>query len=154
MSIFLEDLKFSLRVLLKRPAFSAIALLTLALAIGANTAIFSVVNGVLLEPLPYPHADRLIEILRKFPSGEAASVSVPDFVYFDEHAQSFDGMSVYDNLGSGFNLVGDGTPERVVGSRVSASFFGVMAVKPALGRAFLPEEERLGAAKVLVLSNG
>ena len=155
MTHLLHDLRYAVRVLLRAPGFSAIAVLTLALAIGANTAIFSVVNGLLIRPLPYPEPGELVQILRSFQEGgETVSYNIPRFLYFRDHNSVFDSVTTYDTLGSGFNLTGGGTPERLVGSRVSKEFFSTFGVKPALGRDFSADEDRPGGPKVIVLSHG
>jgi putative ABC transport system permease protein len=154
MSQLAQDFRYALRVLAKSPGFTAVAVLTLGLAIGANTAIFSIANALLLKPLPFPHPEQLLEVMRHFPQGDASSVSIPRFLFVRDHARSFSHVATYDMLGSGFNLAGDGRPERIVGSRVSREFFTVFGAAPALGRDFLPEEDRPGARRVVVLSDG
>ncbi|MBF5044789.1 ABC transporter permease [Aggregicoccus sp. 17bor-14] len=154
MSLLLEDLRYAGRMLVKKPGFTLVALLTLALAIGANTAIFSVVNGVLLRPLAFREPERLQQLVRAFPGGDTTSMSVPKYHFLRDQTDSYSGVAAFDNLGSGFNLASDGTPERVVGSRVTHNFFTVFGTAPALGRDFLPEEDRPGAARVVVLSHG
>jgi putative ABC transport system permease protein len=153
MNSLLQDLRYAARLLAKSPGFTVVAVLTLALAIGANTAIFSVANGLLLKPLPFPHADRLMQLQRRFPQGASPSVSVPKFVYWQEQNGVFESMAAYDVLGSGFNLTGDGAPERIAGTRVTSDFFAVFGARPARGRGFVAEEERPGAPRVLVLSD-
>jgi putative ABC transport system permease protein len=154
MDLFFQDLRYALRRLARAPGFTGIAILTLALAIGANTAIFSIANGLLLKPLPFPRADRLVEVLRGNREGTSTSVSIPRFVYWRDHGQVFTHLATYDVLGSGFNLAGSGLPERIVGSRVSRDFLSVFGVRPVLGRDFLPEEDRPGARRVVLLSHG
>ncbi len=149
-----NDLRFAARLLAKAPGFTAVAVLTLALAIGANTAFFTLVNGALLAPLPFPDPERLVNLTRHSPDGEGYSISVPKFVYWQQHATSFASVAAFDDLGSGFNLAGDGLPERLVGSRVSHEFFDTFGVQPALGRGFLPEEDVPGAPPAVVLSHG
>jgi predicted permease len=153
MSPLLEDLRYAARMLRKRPAYTLVAVLTLALAIGANTAIFSVVNGVLLKPPPFPEPQQLQQLVRLYPEGTADSLSLPKFHFLRDSASDFSSVAAFDSLGSGFNMAGDGAPERVVGSRVSLDFFRTFGVPPALGRDFLPEEDRPGAPKVVVLSH-
>ncbi|HXO21567.1 MAG TPA: ABC transporter permease [Thermoanaerobaculia bacterium] len=148
------DLRYAARVLARTPAFTAVALLTLALAIGANTAIFSVANALLLKPLPFPEAGRLLQVMRQFPDGEGSSLSIPKFVYWRDHNRVLEHLAAFDSLGSGFNLAGEGRPERIVGSRVSRDFLAVFGARPALGRDFLPEEDRPGARRVVLLSDG
>jgi predicted permease len=156
MNLLLKDLRYAARMLFKTPGFTVVALVTLTLAIGANTAIFSIVNGMLIQPLPFPEPDRLIQLMRGFKEGGVSgSTSVPKYVYWQENSRDvFEKVAAFDNLGSGFNMAGDGTPERLVGSRVTHEFFPVFGVKPALGRGFLEEEDRPGATKVIVLSHG
>jgi predicted permease len=151
MSLLLQDLRYAARVLLKSPGFTAVALLTLALSIGANTAIFSVINAMLLRPLPFHAPDQLVQVQR---SSGGPTVNVPEFLFVKNHNSSFSAMTTYDTLGSGFNLTGYGAPERIVGSRVSQPFFSVFGVRPQKGRDFLPDEDRPNAPKVVILSDG
>jgi putative ABC transport system permease protein len=149
-----QDLTHAARGLVREPGFTAVALLTLGLAIGANTAIFSVANSLLLKPLPLPQADRLVMLLRHFPKFETDSMSVPKFMFLREHTRrEFSHFGAYDNLGSGFNLVGEGLPERLRATHVSGDFFPTLGAQPMLGRNFLPEEDRPGARRVLILSH-
>ncbi|HVT57130.1 MAG TPA: ABC transporter permease [Thermoanaerobaculia bacterium] len=151
----LADLKYAARALAREPGFTAVAVLTLALAIGANTAIFSVADGLLLKPLPLPRADRLMVLIRQWPKGEADSLSVPKFFFLRDRMQRELGrLAAYDTIGGGFNLAGGGQPERLRGAYVSRDFFATAGVVPALGRDFLPEEDRPGARRVVVLSQG
>jgi predicted permease len=154
MNKLLQDLRYAARMLLKTPGFTVVALITLALAIGANTAIFSIADGMLFEPLPFPDSGRLMQVMRGFKEGKSPSVSVPKLVFWQDHNDVFEGMAGYDILGSGFNMSGDGTPERIVGSRVTGNFFHVFRVQPAVGRDFLPEEDHPGAPKSVILSDG
>ena len=148
-----RDLRYAARGLARAPGFAALALLTLAFAIGANVAIFSVVNSLLLRPLPLPQGERVVTLLRHFPDGDSDAVSEPKFFYWRDHGAAFTAVAAFESLGSGFNLAGDGKPERIVGSHVSASFFDVFGERPALGRSFLAEEDRPGAAHAVVLSD-
>jgi hypothetical protein len=154
MTTLRQDLRFALRMLLKHPASTLVAVATLGLAIGANTAIFSVVNGALLRPLPFPEPDRLYQIVRLFQDGSNGSQSVPKFVMWRDRTRTFESMAAYDDLGSGFNLTGEGAPERVIGSRVTRGFFDVLRVRPAMGRGFRADEDRPGGPRVVVLSHG
>jgi predicted permease len=154
MDLFRQDLRHALRRLAKTPGFTVIAVLTLALAIGANTAIWSVVHGLLLKPLPFPRPDRLVQVMRGSPQGTSVDVALPRFLYWRDHNRVFDHLATFDNLGSGFNLAGSGLPERIVGSRVSRDFLAVLGVRPVLGRDFLAEEDRPGARRVVLLSHG
>ncbi|MDH4178989.1 MAG: ABC transporter permease, partial [Armatimonadota bacterium] len=155
MTTLVQDVRYGLRMLVKSRVVSVVAVITLALGIGANCAIFTVVNSVLLQPLPYPDADRLFLATRRFyPSGRSPSVSVPKSDYWRRHNRVFESMTAYDFIGGGYNLTGAGTAERVRGSRASADFFKVLRVAPALGRGFLPDDGRPGAERVVVLSHG
>ncbi|AKQ64614.1 hypothetical protein A176_001526 [Myxococcus hansupus] len=153
MSALIEDVRFSLRLLLKNRGFTLVCLLTLALAIGANTAIFSVVNGVLLRPLPYPEPDRLMQVVRATKDhGRSATHSIAAYVWMSAEGSPFSGVTAYEVLPSGFSVVGDGMPERLPGMRVAGGFFETFGVRPALGRGFLPEEDVVGGPRVVVLS--
>jgi putative ABC transport system permease protein len=153
MDSLLQDLRYSLRLLLKNPGFAAVAVLALALGIGANTAIFSVVNAVLLRPLPYTEPDRLMLVISSNPTRGFArfAVSPPDFLDWSAQSRSFEAMAAMDT--SPFNLTQGKEPERLRGARVSASFHGIMRAKPALGRDFLPEDDRDGAELVVLISH-
>jgi putative ABC transport system permease protein len=149
-----KDLRYAARGLAREPGFTAVALLTLGLVIGANTAIFSIASGLLLRPLPLPQPDRLVGVFRHFPQGEPNDVSVPIFFFLrDRMRAELADAAAYEAIGSGYNLVGDGLPERLRGSRVTASFLPTMDVRPLLGRNFLPEEDRPGAPPVVILSH-
>ncbi len=149
-----NEIRHALRVLVRHRGVTAVAFITLALAIGANTAIFSVINGLLLRPLPYPGQGQLVQLARGFPDGFAEAVSVPTFNYWREHGgRILSGVAAYDSFGSGFNLVAAGPPDRVIGSRVSHGFFETLGVTPVLGRRFTADEDRPGAAKTVVLGH-
>ena len=148
-----QNSRFAIRTLLKNPAFALIAVFALALGIGANTAIFTVVDRVLLRPLPYNQADRLVNIARKFKTGTSPSMSIPKFVRIRE-AGSLDAVTVYDFMGPGMNLSGTGQPEQVRGVHVSEAYFRMLGVTPIMGRTFSPEEDRPGGPRVAVLTNG
>ena len=148
-----QDLRYGVRMLRKSPGFTIVAVLTLALGIGANTAIFSVVNGVLLKPLPFPESDRLVEVMRGLKSGNDETVEASKFIFWQQHSRVFEAMAAFDIFGTGFNLVSGGQPEHVTGIRVSADFFRTLAVPPAIGRGFTAEEGSPGGASVAVISN-
>jgi len=148
-----RDLRYAARGLARAPGFAALALLTLAFAIGANVAIFSVVNSLLLRPLPLPQGERVVTLLRHFPDGDSDAVSEPKYFFWRDHGAPFTAVAVFESLGSGFNLGGEGKPERIVGANVSANFFDVFGERPSLGRSFLAEEDRPGAAHAVVLSD-
>jgi len=152
MTTLLQDLKYGLRMLAKYPGFTAVAVLTLALGIGANTAIFSVVNGVLLNPLRYTEPDRLVALYSHQATFTRASIPYPNFLDWVRDNHSFSALAAY--RGDNFNLIGMGEPERVPAEMISASFFPVLGVKPVIGRAFLPEEDQVGAAPVVLISSG
>ena len=152
-SQFGQDLRFGLRMLRTRPAFTVVAVLTLGLGIGANTAIFSAVNGVLLRPLPYPESDKLVTFWGTAPEKRLPVVSYPDamFVFFHQRTRVFESLAAYS--GGGVSLSGDGEPERVPAMAVSSDFFTVMRQVPVAGRTFLPEEGIRGKNNVAVLSH-
>jgi predicted permease len=147
-----QDLRYGLRTLRKNPGFTAVAMLALALGIGANTAIFSVVNGVLLQPLAYPDADRLLRIYETTPKYGKTSVAYPNFLDWRSESHLFTDMGAVRD--DDFNFTGAGQPEQVSGEYASASLFAVLGVTPFLGRSFLPEEDRQGAACAVMLSYG
>ena len=152
MDTLLQDLRFAVRTLRKAPAFTAAAVLTLALGIGANSAIFSVVNAVLLRPLPYPDPDRLVVVWGTYPEFGRTATSLPDFRDWRASATSFAQMAA--RHGTIFNLTSAGEPVQLSADRVTANFFPTLGVQPALGRGFLPEEELGSENRVVVLSHG
>jgi predicted permease len=149
-----QDIQHAARLLARSPGFTVVAISTLALGIGANTAIFSVVNSVLLQPLPYSQADRLVRLTLKFPNGDGSAVSIPKFMAWKEHTQVFQNMCAYNFSGPGLNLSGGSVPEQVKGIHVSADFFPVFDATPALGRVFSPDEDRPGGPPLAVMSHG
>jgi len=154
MGSFISDLRHSLRLLIKTPGFSVIAIGALALGIGANTAIFSVVNAVLLQPLPYPEPDRIMRLQRVSKSGdEGSSISIPKFMAWKRNNQTFDAMAIYDFSGPGLNLGSGDRPQQVKGIHVSEEYFRVFGVSPALGRTFLPQEDQPGGPKAALISS-
>ncbi|HYL77160.1 MAG TPA: ABC transporter permease [Bryobacteraceae bacterium] len=152
MGSFLSDLRHSIRLLIKTPGFTAIAIAALALGIGANTAIFSVVNTVLLQPLPYAAPERIMRIHRTFPQGAGDSVSIPKYMAWKKDNQAFEAMAIYDFSGPGLNLGSGDHPEQVKGIHVSAEYFQVFGVKLAQGRTFLPQEDLPGGPKTAIVS--
>ncbi|MGA9770171.1 MAG: ABC transporter permease [Blastocatellia bacterium] len=154
METFIQDLRYGIRLLVKRPAFTAIAIITLALGIGANTAIFSVVNAVLLRPLPYTQSDRLVQWSWQFEQESISAVTALEFEFWKEHSSAFDAVFGYSGINSGFNLAGGAQSERVRGLQVSEGFFRVLGINPAIGRGFLPEEDRPKGPQVVVISDG
>jgi putative ABC transport system permease protein len=149
----MNAMKYALRSLVKNPRFTLIAIAALALGIGANAAIFSVVNTVLLQPLPYPDSARLVRVCREFPSGQQCAESIPKYLSA-ARAQSMDAMTAYDFEGPGLNLSDGGLPRQIKGIHVSASYFRVFGATPSIGRTFTNDEDRVGGPRVAVLSNG
>jgi putative ABC transport system permease protein len=150
--MIVRDVRHALRRVTRNPAFSALVVLTLALGIGANTAIFSVVDSVLLRPLPYRDPDRLVTIEHRYPSIDLdAPVSAPGYRAYRDRTRSFERFAV--DTGWGANLTGAGDPVRVFAQRVSAGWFETYGVAPALGRAFRPEEDVRGRHFVAVVSH-
>ena len=154
MQTLLQNLRYAVRTLRNSPGFAAVAILTLALGIGANTAIFSVVNAVLLQPLSYPNPDRLVELELSLPQGNGNVTSIPKFNVWREQTDVFDSVAAYDFSGPGINLTGGDRPELIKGIHVSADYFRVFGAPVALGRTFTPEEDRPGGPAVVVISNG
>src|SRR5262245_46685380 len=151
MGPLMQDLRFGVRTLLKAPALTAVAVIALALGIGANTAMFSIVNGVLLRPLPYTEPDRLLQLYTSMPQFQQASVSYPNFLDWKERSRSFDRMAAY--RGEPFSLTGQATPERLSGQMASAEIFSTLGVTPIVGRTFSADEDRRGGAPVVVLTS-
>jgi len=152
MNAFLQDIRYALRMLAQSPGFSAIAILTLALGIGANTALFSVVNGVLLNPLPYPQPDRLVALYSRTSTFAQSSISYPNFLDWQRNNRSLASIAAYRS--DDFNLTGAGEPERVRTEMISADFFSILGVTPLMGRAFTAQDDHAGAAPVVILSEG
>ncbi len=148
----MQDIRFAIRQLLKSPGFAVVAILTLGLGIGACTAIFSVVNGVLLRPLSYPEPDRLVFIRESAPPQlPEFSVAPPNFLDWQKQAHAFTALAAYRR--GIFSLTGDGEPKRLEGQRVTAAFFSVYGIAPRLGRDFRPEEDSVAQGKVVILSH-
>lgn len=146
-----QDLRYGVRVFVKTPGFTAAAVIALAVGIGANTALFSVVNGVLLRPLPYRDPNRLVVVsLLNDKTQETFPLCDADFLDWRAQNQAFTDISAFS--GNRFNLTGTGVPEQVMGDVVTAEFFATLGVKPALGRTLLPDEDRPGSPRVVVLS--
>lgn len=153
METLLKDLRFALRVLWKSPGFTAIAVSALALGIGANTAIFTVVNAVLLRPLPFKDPDRLVMVLEESPRTRQPNVINPqNFKAWEMRSRSFENMAAY--IDTTVNLTGDNRPEEVYGAFVTRQFFSVLGMRPMLGRNFLPEEDVPGREHPVLLSYG
>jgi putative ABC transport system permease protein len=154
MQTLLQDLKYGIRMLAKGPGFTTVAVLTLALGVGANTAMFSFVNSWVLHPLPYPHSDRLVVLLDENTKtgGTNNQIEAANFYDIQHDARDFEELCMWTSWS--FNLTGDGPPERIQGSRVAWNFFATLGATPALGRTFLPQEDQPGAGHVAILSRG
>src|SRR5215831_8479800 len=148
MQTSLQDLRYGVRQLLRSPGFTAIAIITLALGIGANTAIFSFVNAVLLKPLPYPHPERIVSVWEKLPSGRSNFISTLNFLDWERQNRCFQFLSAiaWDKV----TLTGMGKPEELNVHRVSASYFKVLGVGATLGRTFAPDEDQVGKDQEVV----
>ncbi len=151
MSTLLQDLRFGLRMLGENTGFTAVAVITLALGIGANTAIFSVVEGVLLAPLPFSQPDRLVAIWESNPRFPHVWISYPNLRDWQRNARSFQQMVAF--TWRGYELTSPGTPAHLDGKPISAGFFTTLGVRLALGRDFTPQEDRQGGAPVVIISN-
>jgi putative ABC transport system permease protein len=151
MNTFVHDLRYGIRTLRNSPGFATVAILTLALGIGANTAIFSFVDGVLLKPLPYERPEELVFIWEKPPGGERNGISSMNYLDWQAKNQSFVHMAAM--TGAGMTLSGINEPQQLRGSQVGARYFDILGVKPALGRTFSPEEDQPGKEQVAVLSH-
>ena len=148
----MQDLLYAIRTLGKSPGFAAVAVLTLAVGIGANTALFSVVNGVLLNPLPYPHSEQLVSVYQKTPGVDQGPVVYLNFLDWQRDTQTFSSMAIYRN--EDYNLTALAQAERLSGYMISAGFFSTLGVNPVLGRTFLAGDDQLGAAPVVILGGG
>src|SRR5262249_31348987 len=151
-----QDLRYGFRMLRQRPGFTLVAVMALALGIGANTAIFSVVNAVLLRPLPFPDPDRLVMVWQSNQQGEYSQLSLayPNYDELSKLCRVCEGEGAWHSYTSTrFALTGGAQPEQAQYAIVSSSLFSVLGVKPALGRGFLPEEDQLGAARVAIISH-
>ncbi len=152
MESLFQDVRYGLRVLWKSPSFTAVAIFTLALGIGANTAVFSIVNGVLLNPLPFPQADQLIALGENKANFENGSISFPNFRDWRDQNRSFSSMALSRIFS--FNLLGAGDAEQVDGELISSDFFSTLGVKPLAGRLLVAGEDEVGAAPVALIGEG
>jgi predicted permease len=152
MTTLRQDLRYAIRMLLKSPGFAAIAVLTLALGIGTTTALFSAVNGVLLNPLPYPHSEQLVAVYGSAPGFSQGPVAYLNFLDWQHDARTFSSMATYRN--QDYNFTGRNEAERLSGYMISAGFFSTLGVQPILGRAFRVDDDQVGAAPVVVLGGG
>jgi len=151
MSTLIQDLRYAARMLWKSPGFTIVAVLTLALGIGANTAIFSFIDGVMLKPLPYGHPERILMVWEKPPGGDRNGISTLNFLDWKNQNKVFDGMAAQRN--DGMALSGIAEPVQLRGAQVSAPYFDIFGVKAALGRTFAPDEDQEGKGNVAVISN-
>jgi len=149
----MNDLKLAIRQLLKNPGFTAVAVLTLALGIGATTAIFSVVYAVVLRPLPFPDSERLVAVWTKTPQFDRLPMAAANHRDLKSQATVFEDIAILSRIAN-FNLTDDGEPERLAAARISANLFPLLRVKPALGRGFTEEEDQPGQDHVVILSHG
>ena len=148
----LQNIRYAIRQLCNNPGFTAIAVITLALGIGANSALFSVVNGVLLSRLPYPEPERIVTLSESKPNFEYGSISYPDFRDWQKGNRAFSAMASYRS--TAFSLTGSGEPVQVSGEFVSSDLFPILGVKPLMGRTFAPGEDEAGAAPIALISAG
>ncbi len=154
MGTFATDVKLAFRTFRRSPGFTATAVAALALGIGANTAIFSVVDTVLLKPLPYPQADRIVVLMNTSPQGSGPAASVPKYNVWRKQTQALEDVAAYDTGGPGLNLSGGDRPEQIKGIHVSQEFFRLFGAQASIGRTFTPEEDRPRGGNVAILSNG
>jgi predicted permease len=152
MDSFLQDLRYALRMFAKSPGFAAIAIFTLALGIGANTALFSVVNGVLLNPLAYPHSGQLVAVYGTTPGVNLGPITYLNFLDWQRDTQTFSSLAMYRNRD--MNFIGKDKSERVTSYMISADFFSTLGVAPILGRNFSVDDDHVGAAPVVLLGAG
>ena len=152
MQTLLQDIRYGIRMLAKNPGFTVVAVLTLALGIGANTALFSVVNAVLLKALPFHQPDRLVALYQNKVQFQRASISYPNFLDWQRQNRTFDSMAAF--RPDDFNLTGAGEAEHIPGEMISADFFSTLGLQPVIGRWFTSQEDQLGGAPVAVISAG
>lgn len=152
MGSLLADLRHALRMMRRNPGFTAVAIAALALGIGANTGIFSVIDKVLLEPLPYPDAGRIVRLGRKFPGGVGYSNSIPKYMAW-RHNDVFSAMALYDQGGPGLNLSTGDRPQQIKGVHVSKDYFNVFGIMPFRGRTFNVQEDSPNGPKAAIISN-
>jgi len=152
LEVLAQDLRFAMRMLWTNPGFTAVTVLTLAIGIGGNTAVFSIVNGVLLNPLPFPKPDELVALDESKPNFPTGSISYPNFLDWRKDNRTFTSMGL--ERGNSFSLTGNGDAEQVKAHFLSSGFFAVLGVRPLMGREFTPEEDNPGAAPVAMISEG
>src|SRR5687767_8040427 len=151
MDTFSQDIRYAFRRLLKSPGFAAVVILTLGLGIGANSAIFSVVNGVVLRSVPYLQPEWLVRLFQVEAQGCHSTFTPMNYLAAQREMRTLEASAAF--TGAGFTLTSDGEPERLDGAEASAAFFDVLGVRPALGRGFLPDENQPGKTHVAVISH-
>src|ERR1700736_554337 len=149
----MNNFRLALRQLIKNPAFSAVAIVTLALGIGANTAIFSIVNAVLLQPLPYPNADRIMVLNESSGPGQDYSVALPDYFDWQKDNTVFEYLAATHKESRNLSGIPGRDPERISGAAVTRNFFNVVGLPPEIGRTFSEDEDKAGAPPVVVISD-
>ncbi|PYV36776.1 MAG: ABC transporter permease, partial [Acidobacteria bacterium] len=147
------DLRYGLRMLAKSPGFATVTVLTLALGIGANTSIFTVVNAVLLRPLPYKDPNRLVMVWGTHPQFPKFSVPYPDFLDWKEQNHVFEQMGCYRSVATDYHLTGQGEPQRLQATFITSGLFSLLGVRALIGRTFLPEEDQPGRQHTVILSH-
>lgn len=150
----LQDLRYALRVYAHNKSFTLIAVLALSLGVGANIAVFTVANALLLRPLPYPESERLVQIGRLQTNGPFYLLSYARFRFFEQNNRTLESLAAYDVVGSSLSVSIGETPELLQSCRVTANFFRVLGVNPLLGRGFTSEDDQPGAAPVVIVSHG
>ena len=148
----IQDFRFGVRMLAKSPGFAAVAILTLALGIGANTALFSVVNGVLLNPLPYPNPEQLVTLAESKPNFDSGSISFPNFRDWRKNNRTFSTMGI--SRSYSYSLTGRGEAEQVTAEFISSDYLAVVGVKPVIGRLFAEGEDEIGASPIVLIGEG
>src|SRR5581483_1743809 len=151
MKSLFQDMRYALRMIFKAPSLTVVAVLTLALGIGANSAVFSIVNAVLLRPLPYAHPERVM-MIQGVPLSLSPEFSAANIFDWRDRAPSFESLAAFNPASDGVNLTGDAEPQRVIATEVTAAYFSTLGVQPIQGRTFAPEDEQEGHARVVVLS--
>src|SRR5277367_6094561 len=152
MNGFLQDLRCAVRQFVKTPGLTAVVVLTIALGVGANTALFSVVNGVLLNPLPYPDPKQLVTLHESKANFETGSISYPNFRDWQKDNHTFSAMAIARDYA--FSFTGTGEAEQLNGAFVSSDYFRILDVKPRLGRTFATGEDEIGAAPIALITEG
>ena len=149
---FMQDVRFGVRMLAKSPGFAAVAILTMTLGIGANTALFSVVNGVLLNPLPYPDPDQLVTLAESKPNFDSGSISFPNFRDWRKDNRTFSMMGI--SRSYSYSLTGKGEAEQVKAEFISSDYLALLGVKPVIGRLFAEGEDEIGASPIVLIGEG